>query len=211
MIKSFSLVSMAGLFSLMTANAQENFSPHFSFDAGAGFTTPVGNTGRNLDNGWNALAGAGYQFTPHLGALVEFNYNYMGINSTTLGNLGVPGGDVQMWSVTLDPIVHLTPGHPVDVYLIGGGGIYHRVQEFTAPGVATVTGFNPFFGFFPVNVPTTEILASSSVNKPGVNGGMGFSFGSRWHMKFFAEARYHRMFMGDVHTDVVPVTFGVRW
>jgi hypothetical protein len=30
--------------------------------------------------------------------------------------------------------------------------------------------------------------------------------------KFFAEARYHRIYMGnDRHADYVPVTFGFRW
>ena len=41
---------------------------------------------------------------------------------------------------------------------------------------------------------------------------MGISFGSKWRGKFFAEARYHRIFMGnDLHTDYVPVTFGYRF
>jgi len=50
------------------------------------------------------------------------------------------------------------------------------------------------------------------VNKPGVNGGMGLSFGGFHKAKFYAEARYHRMFLdSNRHTDIVPVTFGVRF
>jgi hypothetical protein len=50
------------------------------------------------------------------------------------------------------------------------------------------------------------------VNKPGVNGGIGLSFGGYKRAKFYAEARYHRMFLGgDRHTDILPVTFGVRF
>jgi hypothetical protein len=31
-------------------------------------------------------------------------------------------------------------------------------------------------------------------------------------VNFFAEARYHRIFMGnDLHTDYLPVSFGFRW
>ena len=45
-----------------------------------------------------------------------------------------------------------------------------------------------------------------------VNGGAGVSFGTKWHVKFYAEARYHRMFLGnDRHADLLPVTFGFRW
>jgi hypothetical protein len=53
---------------------------------------------------------------------------------------------------------------------------------------------------------------SDTVNKPGVNGGAGIAFGTKWHGKIFAEARYHRIFMGNgAHTDYIPVSFGFRW
>jgi hypothetical protein len=71
----------------------------------------------------------------------------------------------------------------------GGGGIYHRNQQFTQPSIATLTAFDPFFGgFLPVTVPTTEILSSYSVNKPGVDFGAGVAFGTKWRGKFFRGA-----------------------
>jgi opacity protein-like surface antigen len=208
-MKKIALTSSFGLLFALTMCAQE--VPHFTFNAGAGFTTPVGNTGRHLDTGWNAGAGAGYNFNSYLGAVVQFQFNDFGINSSTLTNIGVPDGSVRLWSLTLDPVVHLNPRGHFDVYAIGGGGLYHRTQEFTAPTVATVTGFDPFFGFVPINVQANQVLASSTVNKPGFNVGMGFAMGTKWKAKVFAEARYHRMFIGDYHTDYVPVTFGVRF
>ncbi len=181
-------------------------------DFGAGFDTPVGGTGRALDYGWNLQGGVGVNFTSVIGAKVQVGYDSMGINSTTLANLGVPGGDLHIFSATLDPIIHLTPHRHFDFYLIGGGGMYKRTQEFTSPGVATVAGYNPFFGFYQYGVPTTNILASYSVVKPGVNGGAGIALGSKWGGKFFAEARYNRIYMGsNAHTDYVPVSFGYRW
>jgi hypothetical protein len=63
------------------------------------------------------------------------------------------------------------------------------------------SAFDPFFGFYQFGIPTTEVLASYSVNKPGVNGGAGIAFGSKWGGKFFAEARYHRIFASDSHTE----------
>jgi len=209
-MKTFLLASGVALLSMCTLNAQE-VSP-FAFNVGAGFTQPVGNTGRHLDMGFNVDAGAGFNFSPHVGALVQVNFNQLGINSGILNNIGVPGGDVRLWSATLNPIVHLHPRGPMDVYLIGGGGLYQRTQEFTQPSVETFVGFDQFFGFYQAAVPATTVLSSYTVNKPGVNGGMGFAFGNRWHGKFYAEARYHRMFLGnDRHTDIVPVTFGFRW
>ncbi len=185
----------------------------FSFNAGGGFTQPVGNSGRHLDTGWNIQGGAGYNFSSHVGAMLQLDYNRFGINSATLSNVGFPDGNLGIFSATIDPIVHLNPHGRADWYFIGGGGLYHRTQQFTQPGVATVTAFDPFFGgFFPVVVPTTDILAEYSVNKPGVNIGAGVALGTKWHGKFYAEARYHRIFMGnDRHTDYVPVSFGFRW
>lgn len=111
----------------------------------------------------------------------------------------------------LIPFVHLTPHSHFDLYLIGGGGMYRRTQEFTQSGTQTLTGYNPFFGFYQFGVPTTQILASYTEIKPGVNGGLGIGLGSKWGGKFYAEARYHRIFMGNYHTDYVPVSFGFRW
>jgi hypothetical protein len=193
-----------------TISAQE--TPRLALDIGGGFTQSVGATGRNLDNGWNIGGGVGYNFSPYLGAMVQTNYNSMGINSTTLNNIGFPGGDVHVFSATIEPIVHLHPRGHFDVYIVGGGGLYHVFQEFTAPSIATVTGFDPFFGFFSAGVPTTDVLASSSVNKPGANIGMGIAMGSKWRAKFYGEARYNHVFMSNgQRMDYVPVTFGIRW
>jgi hypothetical protein len=208
-MKKWLLVSL-GAIVLTPLQAQE--SNRLIVDFGGGFTTPVGSTGRALDDGWNIRGGVGFNFTSVVGAMVQLDYNSLGINSTTLSNLGFPGGDVHVFSATLDPIVHLTPHHHVDLYLIGGGGMYRRTEQFTQSGVATGVGYSPFFGFYQFGIPTTEILGSYSVVKPGVNGGAGLAFGSKWGGKFYAEARYNRIYMNNnLHTDYVPVTFGFRW
>jgi opacity protein-like surface antigen len=198
-----------GLLLIGAVSAQE--TPKFAFNVGGGFTEPVGRTGGHLNTGWNIGAGAGYNFTSYVGALVQFNDMRSDINRTTLNNVGFPGGNVNIWSLTLDPIVHTMPRGPVDLYFIGGGGLYHWRQEFTAPDVAAFTGFDPFFGFYQAAVPVQDVLSSYSVNKPGVNGGLGLSFGTKWNVKVYAEARYHRVIFGDRHADMLPVTFGIRW
>jgi len=200
----------AGLICALAAFGQEGSKVAVS--AGGGFTQAVGNTGRHLDTGWNINGGIGYKFHPRIAVMAEFGFNDFGINTATLTNVGFPDGSVRVFSATLDPVVHIAPKGPLDVYLIGGGGLYHRTQEFTQPTVVSDIGFDPFFGFYQFAVPANEVLSSYSVNKLGFNGGMGVAIGSRWHAKFFAEARYHRILMGNGnHTDFVPVTFGVRW
>lgn len=198
------------MISVICLNAQEE-SSHLAFQLGTGFTQGLGRTGSNLDTGWNISGGIGYNFNSYIGALLDVNSNSLGINSTTLNNIGVPGGNVYVFTATLDPIVHLNPHGHLDCYITGGGGLFHQRQNFTQPAVATVYGFDPFFGFYPAAVPVTQILSSYSVNKPGFDAGVGIAMGTKWHGKFYAEARYERMFDGAYHTDLLPVTFGYRW
>jgi hypothetical protein len=50
------------------------------------------------------------------------------------------------------------------------------------------------------------------VNKPGFSAGAGVAFGTKWHGKVFAEARYVHIFLNNgERADYVPVTFGFRW
>src|SRR5512142_2892129 len=120
LMKHILLASGIGLLLAGAVSAQE--TPPFTFNVGGGFSTPVGNTGRHLNTGWNFDAGVGYNFHPRFGALVQFNDSQFDINGTTLARIGFPGGDVNVWSLTLNPIVHTNPRGPVDLYFIGGGG-----------------------------------------------------------------------------------------
>jgi len=208
-MNKLTLATCIGILAVSAVGAQE--TSRFAFTVGAGFTTPVGNTGKQLDEGWNVGGGFGMNFSPYVGALIDLNYNSFGINSTTLSNIGVPGGGLHVFSATLDPIVHLNPKGHVDLYVTGGGGLYRQQQDFTEPTVGVVTGFDPFFGFYPAIVGGTQVVSSYSVNKPGIDAGMGVEMGSKWRGKFYAEARYNRIFVGQYHTDYLPVTFGYRW
>jgi|SRR6185312_17013451 len=208
-MKTLALACGVGLLALTAVNAQE-FNK-FSFDFGGGFTQGVGNTGRYLDDGWNVHGGFGINFSSYLGAKLNLGADMMDINTPTLNAIGVPGGNVRIFHATIDPVVHLMPHHRVDVYVTGGGGLFHRYQEFTAPTIVTTTAFLPFFGFYPVAIGANQILASYSVNKPGFDVGAGIEFGGIKHGKLFAEARYDHMFLNNGHTDFLPVTFGFRW
>jgi len=180
---------------------------HFSFELGAGFTQPVGTTGRYLDDGWNLKGGVGFNFSNYLGVMGELGYNSLGFNSSTLTNLGYPGGNANIFSATIDPIVHLTPRSHFDLYAIGGGGLYHWDEQFSSP-TGLVTPFPT--GSFPIVIPNAGDTYSE--NKPGWNAGMGVALGTKWHGKVFAEARYVHVFLnGGERGDYIPVTFGFRW
>lgn len=198
-----------GSLALASANAQE-FSK-FTFDLGGGFSGPVGSTGDYLNWGWNVGAGAGVNFSSHLGAMVNLGYDSMGINNTTVTSLGLPGGQVHVFHATVDPVVHLTPRGHFDFYLTGGGGVFHRYQEFSGTSGVTTTAYIPALGIVPGPTGATPITATYSVNRPGFDVGGGFAMGAFGKGKFFAEARWEHMFATGGHVDFLPLTFGFRW
>lgn len=185
----------------------------FAFKVGGGFTSPVSNTSPRLETGWNFSLGAGAHINRWFDALGDFTYNRFGITRASLNELEVPDGNVQVWSITAQPVLHLAPSSPVDAYITGGGGVYIRRVEFTEPTLAAVTVFDPFFGFFfPAIVPADVVIGSNTVTKGGLNigGGISFRIGAG-RTRVFAEARYDHMYTSPIATEFVPVTFGLRW
>jgi hypothetical protein len=119
---------------------------------------------------------------------------------------------VRVWGFTLDPVVHLTQEGPVDVYVTGGGGIYHRTVEYTQPVVVPGVYFDPWFGFYPAATTANQVIGSFGQYKGGIDGGVGFSVKlGQSRIKAFAEARYHHIYTRNVGTDIIPVSFGFRW
>jgi len=211
-----SLSVAAGLSSVLlcTLPAPAQTTSRFTFNAGGGFTEPIGANGRRLNTGFNLGVGGGINLSPHVGVIAEFGFNGMNLSDGALARAQVPDGSARIYSVTLNPIVHFNPRGRMDAYLVGGGGFYRRTVEFTQPTVDVVPAFDPFYGaFFPVAVPANIILGSFTQNKGGLNIGAGVTFRVRGdsNAKFFAESRYHFMYTTPARTTYMPVTFGFRW
>lgn len=185
-----------------------------SFSVGGGPTVPAKHVGSRLNNGFNLTAGVGVHPVRNFGVMAEFGFSRLGINQTQLNNIGVPDGSARIYSVTLNPMIHLVPKGPFDAYIIGGGGYYRRTIEFTQPSSAIATAFDPWYGIlFPVEVPTTTVLGSFTQNKAGLNVGAGIAIrlGADSRSTVFAESRYHYIYTTPVRTSIIPVTFGFRW
>jgi hypothetical protein len=209
-MKSLATFLALGCLAAVPALAQARFTGY----VGGGPSVPINPLGARLDNGWNIGAGVGVTGRT-AGLNLNFMYNDMGINQSTLNEVGAPGGSTRIWAFTLDPVIHFRTREdaPVDFYITGGGGIYHRTVEFTQPAVQTVTVFDPWWGvYYPANILTNQVIGSFGVYKPGVDGGAGLNFRlGHSNAKLFAEARFHHMFTRGTDTNLVPVTIGIRW
>ena len=208
---------------------QESRWSHLAFEAGAGFTAPIGNDvsgGKNAGLagydtwGYNVTFGAGWNFTKHIGALLEYQFNRNKIPGDTLAALGVPGGNINTWSLTLDPIIYLPlQTHSFGTYVTGGGGFYRKVTNYTEPAQACY--FDYYYGY--VCGYQNETVYHFSSNQGGMNIGAGIywkAFGPDSNAKLYAEARYvwvnspgptAEQPLGEGTEGLIPVTFGIRF
>lgn len=198
---------------------------HLAFEAGAGFTAPVGNTAHGWETyGYNFRAGAGWNFTKHIGLMLEYQWNRDKIPGSTLTALAIAndlntplGGNVNVWSLTMDPIIYLPINHSFGSYVTGGGGFYRKVTNFTVPVLGCADYYCYYVGYYP------QTIAHSSSNQGGLNIGLGFywkAFGEDSNTKLFTEARYvwvdspiasNENPYGSGTQGTIPVTLGVRF
>jgi opacity protein-like surface antigen len=199
---------VAALVFTTVATAQESAYHKWNFNMAGGYTVPTSSTGNQLEGSGNVSVGGGYNFSPSLGIVGEFDYSALGVSSATLNSLDVSDGNAHIWSLTANPIVRFPLGHRIGAYAIGGGGLYQRKLEFTSPTTATL--FNPIFGTS--GVPADQVLGSLTSTVGGLDAGGGLTYSLReGGPKLYVEARYNHAFTPGRGTDYVPVTIGVRW
>ncbi len=188
---------------------------HFAFEAGGGFTAPVGNDvsggftsligdGTNYGAvtwGGNLLVGAGWNFSKRFTLLGEYAYNSNKIPGKTLSALsyydfasqGITqlGGNVHTQSITVEPMFYYLQNDKSNysAYVIGGGGWYHKSTNFTTP--LQSCQYDYYYGY--VCGYYNQTFSSFTDNAGGLNIGTGITFkpfGQNSRAKLFAEARY---------------------
>ena len=184
----------------------------YTFQAGAGFNAPIGNDIPYITWGGNFLIGGGLKLAPNFSLMGEYGF----IQDKLPGALVAAGqgdtGNTRIQSITLEPVVDLFPKRSNSIYLVGGGGWYHKSTNWNV-----LVGYD-FYGY-----PVYATAATFSSNQVGVNGGIGFThrlggvYGDGT-AKLFAEARYlwiNTPKLGEANglgtTELIPVSFGVRW
>jgi len=217
----------------------ESRMSHIAFEGGFGFSLPVGNdtnfSQTALDDGdlspaeaigYGLTVGGGWNFTKKFGALLEYQFLRQGMSSDYLNALnaaegtsssGTPiGGNINTWSLTIDPVYYLPLNRKNGVYVTGGGGFYRKVTNFTEPVEEC--------GYYGFCYDVSETVDHFSSNQGGINGGFGFYhkiFGEDSNGKLYAEVRYvwvnspaassSNGGQGEGTESLIPVTFGIRF
>jgi hypothetical protein len=198
---------------------------HLTYEVGGGFNAPTEESAQHVSWGGNVTVGAGYRFNQNASLMVEYQFIDSKLPGLIIDEAGATGGHVHIWSLTLDPVIDMTPRSAVDLYLVGGGGFYRSVTSFTDPQQ------QQYCTYFYCGVVTQNVVVGHySSNQGGWNGGLGIAHRfAGWNgdgkMKVFAEARYLAVMtpaittqangLGttsvDADTRIIPVTVGFRW
>jgi hypothetical protein len=190
-----------------------NFTPNrIAIEAGAGFNAPIGNDTPYITWGGNFTGGGGLNFSKRFALLGEFQFMDNKLPGAFVAAGGGQGGNAHIISLTVDPMVDLFPSRVTSAYITGGGGYYHKSTNFTVQECCD------FYGY-PVNV----VANSFSSNQAGANIGLGIThrlggvYGDG-KMKLYGEARYVYIHTPAITvpnglgtTELIPVTFGLRW
>ncbi len=203
-------IAMILFCSLGTVKAQD--SSRFNFNIGGGISFPQSNLSNFVNDGANFVVGGGYNLNHHIALNGEFMWNDLPINSATKDFLQTPGASARQYATTFDPMVHTQIGEHFGVYGIGGIGWYRRSGETTTPGVGVIC--DPYWSWWygctigEVNFVTGSI--SDNAFGENIGGGVTYRLGGG-HFKFYTELRYHHAKYEKVSTNLLPLTFGIRF
>jgi hypothetical protein len=173
-------------------------SSKFAFEAGVGPVTAAGSTGHYSRTGVGFSLGVGRNFSRAFGVLLQYNYDHMGMPSSTVNNFILTEcagstscasnfngtGATHLWSLTVNPVISFSNPHSQwGMYVVGGGGFYRKVSTFNITDA---------FGDTQNCNPSVATGCHFSNNAIGVNAGLGFTYKLTQdsNAKVFGEARY---------------------
>ena len=197
-----------------------------AIEAGGGFDTSVGNTTSYVNSGWDLTFGGGMHFSHGLAVLAEYQFMSDGLPTAIINEAGSQGGNVHLWSLTVDPVYDIWPKASNGIYVTGGGGFYRKVTIFT------VQQQQQYCYYFYCGTGYANATAGHfSSNQGGFNVGAGYrhKFTGMYgdgRMEVYAEVRYVDAFtpaiigkspngLGNTTigagTRLLPINFGIRY
>jgi opacity protein-like surface antigen len=154
---------------------------------GGAIVAPLSGTADNFSTGWGVDVGATWWLTDQMG--LKFDYIYSGLGGKDTPQGAVPVDSSMRMQAGTAAFVFQAPPGAFRLYLVAGGGLYHRSVSLKTSTTGSVSACNPWwFVCTSQPVPAQNIAGSHASTDFGVNVGAGLTAG-----KFFAEARYHYM------------------
>ena len=192
---------------------------HLTFEGGGGANAPIGADSKVITWGPQLTLGAGWKFTKHLSALVEYQFIDHKLPAHLTRQAGSVSGNAHIWSFTVDPVYDLFPKRASDIYITGGGGFYRKLTSFTNPVPVQYCYYFCYGGY------TNVTVSHFSSNQGGFNAGLGLThrlgspdMGGVSRLRVYIEARYlwintpgKGSQYGLGRTELVPLTIGLRW
>ena len=201
-----------------SGNTNKDGSGKYTFLAGVGMASPIGNTHKYETPSYGFQVGGGRNFNKVAGLLLQFDYDHFGLQGATLDNQtyvydyctaadrtagycflqgaynlnnvtqGQLDGNNHVWSFTLNPTFTLPTEGSLGAYAVLGGGFYHKVTNFTVPAVGTYCDY--YYGCYQYSA--NQVIDHYTSNAAGVNGGIGltYKFSKFSNERFYVEARY---------------------
>ena len=165
----------------------------------ADIDTPLFSQNAEYDNGWGALATAGYKFNSGIRTELEFSYRDNDIDSISV--FTPSDGSVDSFSLMANVLYDVNTGSAFKPYIgVGAGASYTEFDK-----VLTVSGGR----------------LDDSELKPAVQGIVGVSYGINRHLDFFTQYQFQYVHDMDPVTDPGVeaelngrsslVTAGLRW
>jgi len=185
---------------------------HITFDAGGGFSFPTGQLGNRVQTGFSFVASGGPRFNPSFSVGLDFALHYFNLKNfvgSPVNEVNSVGSMVRVWSLTINPTYQFWKEEKVSSYATAGYGIYNREFQLPTPGGGVAVAACDAFWNICAGGSQSAISGNLNTYKGGFNVGGGINFGSC--TKFFVEAWYHYMFTTHSLTELIPLTFGVRW
>lgn len=211
------LLALGGL-GIAAASAQ-TFN-RFNFNVGGGLGGAFGNVGKFTGASYNGVAGAGMNFNSSFGVKAEYMFFDLKFDDGVKRDQSLPGANGHLQSATLNLVYsHAFEGSKWGLYAIGGGGWYQRSVDARSQFLAAGTLCQPAWDLWGIQCTTnlprvvspSQTLSSNSVSGGGYNFGGGLTYRFNRKTKVYFEGRYHHANTGDDHTNVFPVTVGLRW
>jgi Outer membrane protein beta-barrel domain len=229
------------IFTCAAPAAAQDYKP-VDINIGFGWMFPTTDIKNDFNAGWNGTIGATFNINEKVGIVADYTYARMNgpdkqilLSATPVlgaATNGVIQSNHQMHIGTFDALYKIqSSDRMVNGYVLGGGGIYHRIVQLTSPSVGYTTICDPFwYVCYPAAVSVDQIIGDRSENDFGINFGGGITFGHE--AKFYVESRYHYVWGKTINPAVAtpltsagancsggctsnsayfPLTFGVRW